>query len=246
MGVLRAALVAVAVVIAVACSTETELSIRVVGQNAEEEAVPLSGVQLDILPYDIDSLYSTLEAETKPGEPPSADSIRVLAQQYQDACSSYRVTGDSIETVRQQATQIANREGQTSPAYREAFQRYQGLVAREEQRFDACQNVTDDYTAVRNAYREARREWEARAWPEEAFARQESLMVGERPIQRVETGPQGAASVTVPNGAWWILGDAPVPGSISQEYRWNVRVDAEGGTMAVELTPETAALEPVF
>lgn len=246
MGILRAALATVSVVVAVGCSTETELTIRAVGENAEGETVPHSGVQLDILPYDIDSLYAALEAETNPGEPPSADSIRFLAQRYQDACASYRVTGDSIETVRQQATEIANREGQTSDAYRQTFERYQGLVAREEQRFDACQNVTDDYTSVRNAYREARGEWEGRAWPEEAFARQESLMVGEHPLQRVETGPEGTATVTVPNGTWWILGDAPVPGSISQQYRWNVRIEATGGQLGVELTPENATLEPVF
>ncbi|MGH7572289.1 MAG: hypothetical protein ACREMK_10640 [Gemmatimonadota bacterium] len=246
MGILRAALATVSLVMAVGCSTETELAIQAVGQNAEDETVPLSGIQLDILPYDIDSLYASLETGSDPGEPPSADSIRTLAQSYQDACASYRVTGDSIETVRQQATQISNREGQTSDAYRQTFERYQALVGREEQRFDACQSVTDDYTAVRNAYREARGEWEARAWPEEAFARQESLMVGEHPLQRVETGPQGTATVTVPNGTWWVLGDAPVPGSISQEYRWNVRIEAGGGELAVELTPENAALEPVF
>ncbi|HKY60393.1 MAG TPA: hypothetical protein VJP59_05220 [Gemmatimonadota bacterium] len=247
MGILRGALAAaIALMTAVACSTETELTIRAVGQNAEGEAVPLSGVQLDILPYDIDSLYAVLEVGSNPGPPPSADSIRGLAQVYQDACASYRVTGDSIEAVRQQATEIANREGQTSDAYRAAFERYQALVAREEQRFDACQNVTDDYTSERNAYREARSEWEERAWPEEAFVQQESLLVAERPIQRVETDPQGTATVTVPNGTWWVLGDAPVPGSISQEYRWNERIEAGGGALTVQLSPETADLEPVF
>jgi len=246
-GILRGALAAaIALMTAVACSTESELMIQAVGQNAEGEAVPLSGVQIDILPYDIDSLYAALEAGSNPGPPPSADSIRGLAQVYQDACASYRVTGDSIESVRQQATEIANREGQTSDAYRAAFERYQALVAREEQRFEACQNVTDGYTSVRNAYREARREWEGRAWPEEAFVQQESLLVGDRPIQRVETNPQGTATVTVPNGTWWVLGDAPVPGSISQEYRWNERIEADGGALTVELSPETADLEPVF
>ena len=247
MGILRGALAAaIALVTGVACSTETELTIRAVGQGAEDEPVPLSGVQLDILPYDIDSLYAALEAGSNPGPPPSADSIRDLAQVYQDACASYRVTGDSIEAARQESTEIANREGQTSDAYRAAFERYQALVAREEERFEACQAVTDDYTAVRNAYREARSEWESRAWPEEAFVRQESLLVGEQPIHRVETDPQGVAAVTVRNGTWWVLGDAPVPGSISQKYQWNERIEAEGGELAVELSPETADLDPVF
>ena len=56
----------------VACSTETELTIRAVGRSAEDEPVPLSGVQLDILPYDIDSLYATLEAGSNPGPPPAS------------------------------------------------------------------------------------------------------------------------------------------------------------------------------
>lgn len=247
MGILRGLLAAaIALVTGAACSTETELTIRAVGESAEDETVPLSGVHLDILPYDIDSLYATLEAGSRPGPPPSADSIRGLAQVYQGACASYRVTRDSIEAVRRQATEIADREGQTSDAYRSTFDLYQALAAREEERFEACQNVTDDYTSVRNAYREARSEWESRAWPEEAFVRQESLLVGERPIQRVETDSQGFAAVTVPNGTWWILGDAPVPNSISQEYRWNERIEAGGGALTVELTPETADLDPVF
>jgi hypothetical protein len=37
-----------------------------------------------------------------------------------------------------------------------------------------------------------------------------------------------------------------VPGSISQQYRWNVRIEASGGEQAVELTSENAELEPVF
>ena len=62
----------------------------------------------------------------------------------------------------------------------------------------------------------------------------------------METGADGTATVTVPNGRWWILGTAPVPGSISQQYRWNQVVDAGGGEMTVELTSENAELEPVF
>jgi hypothetical protein len=245
--ILRGALAAaIALGTGVACNTETELTIRAVGQDAEDGPVPLSGVHLDILPYDIDSLYATLEAGSNPGPPPPEDSIRGLARLYHDACSSYRVTRDSIEVARRAASETADREGQASDAYRSAFERYQALKAREEVRFEACQAVTDDYTTVRSAYREARSEWESRAWPEEAFLHEESLLVGEHPIRRVETDTEGVAAVTVPNGTWWILGDAPVPGSISQEYRWNERIEADGGVLAVELSPETADIDPVF
>ena len=39
---------------------------------------------------------------------------------------------------------------------------------------------------------------------------------------------------------------APVPGSISQQYRWNHPIEAGGGEMTIELTSENAELEPVF
>ncbi|HUP01842.1 MAG TPA: hypothetical protein VM737_10035 [Gemmatimonadota bacterium] len=246
MGIRQAFGAAALVLVAVACSTETELTIAAQGQNAEGETVPLSNVALDILPYDIDQLYQEMESRTQPGEPPVADSIRALSQTYQDVCTAYRVTGDSIEAVRQEATSIAGREGETSDAYRAAFERYQVLVAREEQRFARCQEVTDTYTAVRNEYREARRAWEERAWPGAEFASAESLRIGDLPLQRAETNPDGFADVTVPNGTWWILGAAPVPGSISQQYRWNVQVEGEGGQDTVRLTGENATLEPVF
>jgi hypothetical protein len=226
-----------------ACSTETELSIRARGESAEGETVPLSNVRLDVIPYDIDELYDKLEAETQPGPEPSADSIRQLSQRYQDACASYRSTSDSIEVVQQRATAITDR---TSPEYNQAFAEYQALVAREKQRFEACQSITDHYTEVRNQYREERRGWEERAWPEARFTAEETARIGEKPVQSVETGADGAASLTVPNGTWWILGTAPVPGSISQQYRWNVTVEAAGGEQAVELTSENAELEPVF
>lgn len=231
---------------AAACSTETDLTIRVEGESAEGETVPLSNVKLDVIPYDIDGLYEELETETAPGEPPVADSLRALSQIYQDACTAYRVTGDSIETVRQRATAIQQREGQTSDAYRQAFDQYQALVRRERERFDRCQQVTDIYTQVRNEYREQRQAWEERAWPAEEFVEAESLRIGEKPVQTVETGPQGVATVTVPNGTWWILGTAPVLGSISQQYRWNVQVNAQGGEQTVQLSSENAELEPVF
>lgn len=226
-----------------ACSTETDLTIHAQGENAEGETVPLSNVRLDIIPYDIDEIYAELESETQPGSEPSADSIRVLAQRYQDACAAYRSTSDSIEVVQQRATAITDR---TSPEYNQAFEEYQGLVAREEQRFDDCQSITDSYTGVRNAYREERRGWEERAWPEDRFTAAEADRIGEQPVQSVETDPEGAATLTVPNGSWWILGAAPVPGSISQQYRWNVEIRAGGGEQTVELTGENAELEPVF
>lgn len=229
--------------LAAGCSTETELLITAEGQNAEEQVVSLSNVTLDILPYDIDSLYASLEAETQPGSPPVADSIRVLSSTYQDVCTSYRVTGDSIEAVQARATAITDR---TSEEYNRVFDEYQALVAREEARFTQCQEVTDTYTAIRNDYRAERQAWEERAWPAERFAAAESVRVGTKTIQQVETEPDGTASVTVPNGTWWVLGTAPVPGSISQQYRWNVAVTATGGVDTVRLTGENAVLEPVF
>ena len=229
-----------------ACSTETTLTVQAKGENAEGEVVPLTNVTLDVIPYDIDALYEELESASQPGEAPQADTLSVLAQQYQDACTAYRATGDSIEAVRQQATQVARSQGETSDAYRTAFARYQALVGLEKSRFDRCQDVTDRYTGVRNAYRESRRAWEEKAWPAEHFTRAESLRIGERPVQRIETDQNGVASVTVPNGTWWILGTAPVPGSISQQYRWNHQVQAAGGEQTVELTSENAELVPVF
>lgn len=241
-----AVLAALVAVVAAGCSSETDLTIVAQGENASGETVPLGNVKLDIIPYDIDELYAELESETRPGPPPAADSLRTLAGTYQDACASYRATSDSIETVRQRATEIQRSEGEASDAYRSAFAEYQALVQREEQRFDRCQRVTDVYTDVRNEYREERTAWEEQAWPADRFAAAESVRVGEAPIQTVETDPDGSAAVTVPGGQWWILGTAPVPGSISQQYRWNVQVAAEGGADTVRLTSENAELEPVF
>ena len=229
--------------VSVACSTETDLTIQAQGENAEGETVPLSNVRLDIIPYDIDELYDELETGSQPGPEPSADSIRELSQRYQDLCASYRATSDSIEVVQQRATAITDR---TSPEYNQVFEEYQALVARERQRFDECQSITDGYTDVRNEYRDQRRAWEERAWPEEQFTAAEDERIGDQPVQTVETGPEGSATVTVPNGTWWILGTAPVPGSISQQYRWNVQVEAEGGEQTLPLTSENAELEPVF
>lgn len=239
----RCFVVAASLVAAGACSTETELTIRAQGENAEGEVVPLTNVGLDVIPYDIDQMYEELEGQTRPGAPPVADSLRALAQTYQDACTSYRATSDSIEDVRRRATAIGD---QTSPEYRRIFEQYQNLVAREEERFARCQAVTDVYTEVRNEYREERQAWEEAAWPQERFAVAESARIGDLPVQRVETDQGGTATVTVPNGTWWILGTAPVPGSISQQYRWNVRVVAEGGRDTVRLTGENAELQPVF
>lgn len=240
----RIAAAAVALLLgAVACSTETQLTVQAQGENAEGETVPLTNVQLDILPYDIDALYEELEGASQPGDPPVADSLRALSQTYQDVCTAYRATGDSIETVRQQATAITD---QTSDAYNQAFSRYQTLVQREEERFARCQAVTDTYTQVRNEYRGTRQDWEERAWPTEEFNAAELELIADKAVQSIETDANGAASVTVANGTWWILGTSPIPGSISQQYRWNVRVDAAGGEQEIQLTGENAELQPVF
>lgn len=226
-----------------ACSTETNLSVHAMGENTEGEVVPLTNVKLDIIPYDIDELYDEIEAQTQPGPEPSADEITVMAQRYQDACTAYRVTSDSIEVIQQRATAISDR---TSDEYHQVFEEYQALVEREKERFDTCQSITDEYTEVRNTYREERRTWEDSGWPQEAFDTAEAARMGELRAQQIETDADGNAIVTVPNGTWWVLGTAPVPGSISQRYRWNYRIDASGGEQAIELTGENATLQPVY
>jgi hypothetical protein len=227
----------------VACSTEAELTITTRGENTEGETVPLPNVALDILPYDIDRLYAELEARTEPGPPPMADSIRALSQTYQDVCTAYRATGDSMEAAQERATAISDH---ASDEYRRVLEERQALAGREEERSDRCQEITQTYTAVRNEYREARRAWEERAWPADEFAAAESLRIGDLPVQRVETNEEGTAIVTVPNGRWWVLGTSPVPGSISQQYRWNVEVTVEGIQDTVRLASENAMLEPIF
>lgn len=227
----------------VACSTETDLTILAQGENADGETVPLANVNLDIIPYDIDELYQDLEEQTQPGPPPAADSISVLAREYQQSCAGYRATSDSIEMVQERASAI---EDQTSDEYHRIFEQYQGLVAREKERFEECQTVTDAYTEVRESYRQKREAWEAEAWPADEFTAAESALIGDKPVQTVETGQAGRATVTVPNGTWWILGTAPVPGSISQQYRWNVQVEAEGGQDTVRLAGENAETAPVY
>ena len=69
--------------------------------------------------------------------------------------------------------------------------------------------------------------------------------MGDLRAQRIETDESGAAAVTVPNGSWWLLADAPVPGSTSQKYRWNLRVDGAGGPQTVDLSSDNATLEPL-
>jgi hypothetical protein len=225
-----------------ACSTETVLTIETEGPNAQGQTVAYTNVKLDFIPYDIDGLYAELEQQTNPGPAPSPGELGSLTQQYQGACDSYGATSDSIQMVQERASQITDR---ASAEFRQVFNLFEALKDRREQRLAQCEQLTNQLTGMLEAYQEGRRAWEEQAWPEDAFIALESERMGGLRAQQIDTDDMGGASVTVPNGDWWILATYPIPGSISQQYRWNIRVEAAGGQDTVRLTPDNAEVVPM-
>ncbi len=221
------------------------VTVRVQAPDMTGKVVPVAGAELTLLPFDIDSLYKSLEGKNQAGPTPQPDSVEALFEAYTQADESLP-RADSMLGVRQSALeQIRDR---TSDEYREAFAAYQNAQKARDSLAAARDSLNVRYAPAREAYNRARQTWEAAAWDGFAEA-QEKLYstvesphdsAGEETTWKHKTGEDGTFKFWVAKGQWWLAGRVGVPGSVHEVYRWNVPITVGNEPLTVELTGEQA------
>jgi hypothetical protein len=221
------------------------VTVRIQAPDVNGKVVPVPGAELTLLPFDIDSLYKSLEEKNQAGPMPQADSVETLFLAYTQADESLP-KADSMLSVRQsQLEQIGDR---TSEEYREAFAAYQNAQKQRDSLAVARDSLNARYAPAREAYNRARQTWESSAWDgfsneqEKVYATVEAPhdSAGEETTWKQKTGEDGTFKFWVRPGRWWLVGRVGIPGSVHEVYRWNVPITVRKEPLTVELTGDQA------
>lgn len=210
-----------------------EVTVRVMSSPAEgAEAQPVDDLEVSFLPYDRDSIFSTMAEQTEAAEPQPSEDLQEQLDQVAEAQEQWReseeqwgVLRDSLKRIRDAMQGLDRRSREYLALYEQFDQlepRVQQLEQRKDQlfqRFDSLQKATlartDSLRAVIGS------------WEDEAFRGYTEIVdsiLEERGVEvrRDTTGSEGYASANLSGGSWWVY-TRTATGPYEELY-WNVPI----------------------
>ncbi|HUF12515.1 MAG TPA: hypothetical protein VMN78_05385 [Longimicrobiales bacterium] len=233
----------------------TDVVVQALGQegNGEAaaqaaEAVPLAGIQIQLLPFDRDAIFASLAESAAEPEPALPDTLLALQEQIAAANVEYQRATAEWSTVRDSLRQLSEEMEAlhpASPEYRLLFEDFEDLEARVtglentmNQSFQRFSQLQGQFTSQAEEIRLVRAQW-----ADEAFASVDSIFearieeTGKEPLTDT-TGANGAVRFeSVASGDWWVHARYELP---YEELYWNEHLQVEGERMEVQLTRENA------
>ena len=210
---------------------------------------PAPGVALVALPYDRDSIIAALTAKAASPRPNVA-SLDTLFARFQRPFAAYAVA--ATNSARLQDSLVGMKAAldslpRESPAYRKLYGSFVSLTAERaaaDRQRDSLQQALKRARAAFDAPSDSTR-MVLRAWEDSTYGDYEKITqelsrnAGRQP-QTDTTGADGAVTLTLRKGRWWIYArswDALDPNA---EWYWNIPVRTD----SVTLSPDNARRRP--
>ncbi|NIP59405.1 MAG: hypothetical protein GWM92_13845 [Gemmatimonadetes bacterium] len=220
------------------------------GEGAVTRA--LSGMEVQLLPYDRDQIFDSLEAAHPDPEPEIPDSLMEARDQVAEAQREWRqfetrwnTLRDTLQKISQAMEELSRGEARYVALFRE-FQDLEGELQTVErqmerafQRFDSMQQgIIQQSEEIRMA---------REAWADEAFA--DAFEVIDAKIQAAGMEPVvdttdagGTVTVQAPPGQWWVHARHELPYS---ELYWNEPIEvSRDAPTEISLTRANAEERP--
>ncbi|MEX0907114.1 MAG: hypothetical protein WD054_02200 [Gemmatimonadota bacterium] len=229
-----------------------EVVVQAQVQGEGEQPVPLGGLPLQVLPYDRDAVFDSLQSAYSTPEPeiPAQlsllqDSIATANQAWTQATADWNAARDSLQQLNSRLQGMSRASGDYIVLYRQVNElfaevdRAEGTMDREFARFTSLQGR---YTAQAEETQRTREQWGDAAFADADVALGERLKASRRRELADTTDANGLARLTgLKSGQWWIHARYELP---FDELYWNVPVTVEGDVVQVLLTRETAEVRP--
>lgn len=221
-------------------------------ETGEAVTRPLADLEVQLLPYDRDVIFDSLEQAYPEPEPAIPDSLVEAREAVAEAQTEWRQLEARWNTLRDTLQTLSAEMEQYNPAeaqYRELFNIFsdlEGDLANVEenmeaafQRFDSLQQgiiAQSEAVATRRVN-----------WADEAFAGAADVIAARIDAAGAEpridtTDASGTVTFTAPPGDWWVYTRTELPYS---ELYWNVPVTVVRGEPAeLTLTEENAEERP--
>lgn len=212
----------------------------------------LSGMEVQLLPYDRDQIFDSLEAAHPDPEPEIPDSVVEARDQVAQAQREWRqfetrwnTLRDTLQTISQAMEELSRGEARYVALFRE-FQDLEGELQTVErqmerafQRFDSLQQgIIQQSEQVRMA---------RDAWADEAFADAFDVIEAKIRASGMEpvvdtTDASGTVTVQAPPGQWWVHARHELPYS---ELYWNEPIEvSRDAPTEIRLTRANAEERP--
>lgn len=234
-----------------ACNSERQVAVRVSIPDAESVETPAAGVGIIALPYDRDSVLSSLEARATARRPQTA-ALDSLFRRFRGPFISYTRVSYTLSQVRDSLTRLRKELDTRGPASPQ-----QGaLEIRVQQLADSVRRLERSAERARSALDEARSEFVSqseslraavRLWEDSTYRGYDSIVEnlarasGREPTTDT-TGGTGWAHLTLGSGRWWIYARAWDTSDPNAEWYWNIPVTDD----TVLLSSRTAERRPRY
>ena len=241
-----------------ACGSAELTVIAVLGDDVDPDAVRLGDLEVQLLPYDRDQVFDSMEATAPRPQPEIPADLLAAQQEIADASRAWRdddarwgVLRDTLATLTEQLERMdegtrayqdlyntwedLNIEWQAVDRARErSFETFTGLQAAAIGRMDSVRIVRAD-------------------WADEAFADVNEVLAAKIESSGLDVvidtteaeGPaEGSVVIPVAPGAYWVHARYELPG---EELYWNLAVTVvRGEPLEVRLTRANAEIRMVF
>lgn len=213
---------------------------------------PLTDMQVDLLPYDRDEVFDSLEAAFDEPEPEIPDTLLAAREEVAEAQREWREAEARWNTLRDTLQSLSNEMEQYNPGearYRELFNQFQDLEGelntiedQMEENFQRFDSLQQGIIAQSEAIRAERADWADRAFADALEVIEARIdEAGREPVIDT-TDASGMVQFSAPPGEWWVHARTELPYS---ELYWNVPITIERGEPTeVRLTRENAEERP--
>lgn len=213
------------------------------------EVLPIEDLEVQLLPFDRDVIFDSLEAAAARPEPELPADLEIRRDSMLTAQAEWREAESRWLALRERLQEISRELEQYTPAenrYRELFNEFGDAEAEYEQAEAMVDETFETFDRLQQSTFAELEEFRAvlMSWEEEAFAGYGEAMAARlsaagREILADTTDATGQADFAPRPGEWWVHGRHPL---INEELYWNEPIVVERGT-PVELTLNRANAE---
>jgi hypothetical protein len=213
-----------------ACHTDREVAVRVSIPDAESRETPAAGVGIIALPYDRDSILTSLEARARTPRPQTA-TLDTLFAHFRGPFTHYTDLSYRASQLRDSLDRLRRGRDSGSSSVSPEQKRLADSVRSLDRQVDRARSELDrarvEFVSRSEAPRTAIRRWEDSTYRGydsivENLARSQG-----RDAVTDTTGSTGWARLTLPPGRWWIYARAWDTSDPNAEWYWNVPVQED-------------------
>ncbi len=221
-------------------------------ETGETVTRPIADLEIEVLPFDRDLVFDSLEAAFGIPEPEipedllrKQEEVAAAQAEWRQAEAEWSALRDRLKQITEDMKGLSRGEARYVALYREFQDGEQRLARVERRRDEAFRRFTDlQEGMIRQAdsVRMARESWADEAFADVPEVFLQKLREVGREILYDTTDAEGMAVITVEPGQWWIHARYELP---FQELYWNIPITAERGKpVEIRLTRETAEVRP--